>query len=111
MRQFSSSDFDYAFADYEQQRKALSRAEKELEEYRQQLRDFAEKVKRRHTDEVMKEEMDRLRALAEESQTLAQSREEEIDELKRRLEMAEQGTDDFIAFPTPSKLRSPNAIS
>ncbi|KAF4556296.1 putative spindle pole body protein pcp1 [Elsinoe fawcettii] len=74
-----------------QQQKALVRAEKELEEYRLQLREYAEKVKRRHTDEIMKEEMERLRQLAEEKQALADQREEEIDELRKRLDLVEQG--------------------
>ncbi|KAG8629839.1 hypothetical protein KVT40_001458 [Elsinoe batatas] len=74
-----------------QQQKALVRAEKELEEYRLQLREYAEKVKRRHTDEIMKEEMERLRKLAEDNQALADQREEAMDELRKRLDLAEQG--------------------
>ncbi|PNS21382.1 Spindle pole body protein pcp1 [Sphaceloma murrayae] len=74
-----------------QQQKSILRAEKELEEYRIQLREYAEKVKRRHTDEIMKEEMQRLQKLAEDNQAVAEERDQEIDELNKRLELAEQG--------------------
>lgn len=55
--------------------KQLKQAEKELETYRTQLREYAEKVKRRHMDESIKEEMEELRALAEERKAEIEVRE------------------------------------
>lgn len=80
--------------DIRHQTKRLAKADKELLEYKQQLHDYAEKVKRRHTDEIMKEEMDRLRADVDESKRLLQVRDNEIESLQQKLDLADKGSGD-----------------
>lgn len=61
--------------DLKHYRKQLTQAERDLEEYKKQLLDYAEKVKRRHANESMLQELDQLR------QTVAE-KEAHIEELR-----------------------------
>ena len=65
--------------DLKQYKKSLAMAEKELEQYRQQLQDYADKVKRRYADAGQQEEIERLR-------TVVRERETEVITLRERLE-------------------------
>lgn len=80
--------------DIRQQAKKLAKADSELAAYKQQLIEYAEKVKKRHTDEIVKEEMDRLNQVAQQDQQRARDLEQQVDSLQQRLELAEQGTSD-----------------
>ena len=64
-----------------QYKKGLTLAEKELEQYRQQLQDYADKVRRKHADAGQQEEIERLKIIV-------QQRETEVVTLKERLEEA-----------------------
>ena len=63
-------------------RKQLKTSEDELELYRQQLADYVDKVKRRHMDEAMREEVEKLHKVADE-------RAAAIQDLREQLENAE----------------------
>ena len=63
-------------------KKTLAKAEQELEAYRQHLQDVQEKMKTRHANEGLKEDLQRL-------QSTVTSRETQIQELKSQLESSE----------------------
>ncbi|KIV99886.1 uncharacterized protein PV09_08550 [Verruconis gallopava] len=63
-------------------RKQLLQAERDLQAYKQQLQEHAEKVQKRHADEALKAEVDRLRQALED-------RERQLAEMQLRLESAE----------------------
>ncbi|KAK4988602.1 hypothetical protein LTR66_007267 [Elasticomyces elasticus] len=74
--------------------KSLRNAEKQLEESRREFVEYVEKVKRRHADEHTREEMDRLKTLAMESQHIADEKEAEILTLQKKLQGATKGQDE-----------------
>ena len=65
--------------DLKHYRKCLGQAEKDLEEYRRQLQEYVDKVKRRHALEGMEEEIESMRQMLS-------SKEAEIETLKAQLE-------------------------
>src|SRR5438552_16623097 len=67
-------------------RKTLGAAERDLEQYRQQILEIQERAKRKHADDGLREELERLRGeLAD--------KEAEVQELREKLEKAEQRED------------------
>lgn len=65
--------------DLKHYRKLLAQAEKDLEEYRQQLKDYMDKVKRRHASEGMQEELDQLRKALDSSEAEVKSLNDKLE--------------------------------
>jgi len=70
-------------------KKMLVDAETNLELYRKQLLEYAEKIKRKHEDEIASEELSRV-------QQLADAREDEIQRLKGQIESESRGDNEEI---------------
>lgn len=64
-------------------RKQLSLAEEDLNQYKIQLAEYMEKVKRRHMDEAMRDQLDKM-------QTLVETREKELRVMQEKLEEAQK---------------------
>ncbi|KAH0543998.1 hypothetical protein FGG08_001765 [Glutinoglossum americanum] len=67
-------------------RKTLGAAERDLEQYRQQILEIQERAKRKYEDDGLREELERLRGELDDTEAEAQ-------ELRERLEKAEQRED------------------
>lgn len=61
-----------------QYRRSLVQAEKDLEDYRKQLHDYADKVKRRHVGEEIQEDMNKLRQEAAKNEAMVQELEAKL---------------------------------
>lgn len=86
--------------DLKQYRKSLAQAEKDLDDYRGQLLDYAEKVKRRHVSEGIQEEMDKLRQEAVQKDSdisVLQQKLAAAGEAQSRIEELEDDVEDLRA--------------
>lgn len=65
-------------------RKMLTAAEQSIEQYKIQFKEFAEKVKSRHKNEIMNEELEKLQQLADERMQQVENLQQQLEEAKDR---------------------------